>query len=407
MKDASMERRTKVRDIAVEGFYAGANGVNCNEGLAEIEADHAKAAKQLEAGRTAEIGSLEAQQITLLHLELQAQERWAQMRERHKQDPPRVLVPLLMGSVGLGAALAEASLLAPALDMLRVTDPVLQLVLAVVISLTSAVLIHLALDARRKQTPANWPLLSSATGSLLVLVAFGIWRAQALTFAATHGKSALGPFLADWPGLTTLVISSLTVMIPVASAFAIDYALHHVWQWWEFRKARRAAKSLKTALDSVTKQVESAKKKLAHDLDLIKHQNEEWQAQYKHHWQLGFENGAKKGPVWPIWVKSAAVALSVLLFGLALSLLRLPGAALGAAIASVAAGLAAAGHFYHRWEHPTREQFLRNANTRFTDSEPGRKVREGTISLAEPRHKELSLDPDSRELVRLAKGGAL
>src|SRR5467141_5466954 len=131
-------RDPKVVDLAALAFYAGANGVDCKEGLAQIEADHAQAAKQLQAERTPEIGSLEARQTTLLHLEPQAKERWAQMRERHKQDPPRFLVPLLIGAVGLGMVLAEAALLAPALDMLRVTDPVLQLVLAIVISLTSS-----------------------------------------------------------------------------------------------------------------------------------------------------------------------------------------------------------------------------------------------------------------------------
>lgn len=399
-------RPAKVVDLAALAFYAGANGVECDEGLAQIEADHAKAAKQLEAERTPEIASLEARERTLLHLEPQAQERWAQMRERHKQDPPRVLVPFLMGGVGLAMALAEASLLAPALDMLRVTDPVLQLVLAIVISLTSSVLIHLALDARRRQTPTNWPLLSSATGALLVLLAFGIWRARALTFAATHSKSALGPFLADWPGLTTFVISSLTVMIPVAAAFAIDYALHHVWQWWEFTKARRAAKSLKATLDSVTKQVESARNTLAHDLDRIRHQKEAWQAQYRHYWQLGYENGAKKGPVWPVWVKSAAIAIAVMTCGLVLSLLGFRGAVLGGGIAGIAAGLAACAHFYHQWEHPTPEQFFRNADTRFTDSGPRRDLQVGTPSLAEPAYKELPFDPNRRELVRLAKGEA-
>src|SRR6266446_7055262 len=133
----SLNGRSKFVDLAAVAFYAGANGVDCEKGLAQIEADHAKAAKRLEAERTPGIASLEARQTTLLHLEPQAQDRWQQMRERHRQDPPRVLVPLLVGCVGLGAALAEASLLAPALDMLRVTDPILQLVLAMVISLTS------------------------------------------------------------------------------------------------------------------------------------------------------------------------------------------------------------------------------------------------------------------------------
>lgn len=405
MKDSTLDPSRKVVDLAAQAFYAGAHDVDCQKGLAQIEADHAKAAKRLEAERTPEISSLEARQITLLHLEPQAQERWAQMRERHEQDPPRVLVPLLMGEVGLSMALAEASLLAPALDMLRVTDPVLQLVLAGVISLASAALIHFVLDARRKQTAANWPLLSSATGTLVFLVVFGIWRARALTFAAIHSKSALAPFMAAWPGLTTLVVGSLTVMIPVAAAFAIDYALHEVWQWWEFVKARRTARSLKTALDSVTKQIECAKNKLAHDLGRLSHQKEEWQAEYAHYWQLGHENGAKKGPLWAVWVKSAAIAMTVMACGVVFYFLGVRGAVLMGTVAAIAAGLAACAHFYHQWEHPTPEQFFRNANTRFVDSDR-REVRISTLTLNHPKSKELPLSGDSSESACLIRGEA-
>ena len=407
MKDDSLDRGPKVVDLAALAVYAGGNGVDCAEGLAQIDANHSQLAHKLEASRTGEIGSLEAQQTTLAHLEPQAQERWRQLRDRHKQDPPRFLAPLAVGLVAVGIAVAEASLLAPILDMIRVTDPVLQLVLAGAITLSAASVSHVAFEARRNESSSNRLLLCVAGGFLLILVAVGIWRAEALTFAATHSRSALGAFLAEWPGLTALVTCLLTVMLPLASALGFDHAAHHIRQWWHFRKARRTAERLKTALDSVTKQVESAKEKLAHDLEVIQQQNEEWKAQYRHYWQLGRENGARKGPVWPVWVKTAAVVLGVMLLcGLALSALGVPGAILGGGIAGIAAGLAAAAHFYHQWEHPTPEQYLRNVNTRFTDTGARHEVRVDTITLDKPERGQLLPDPQRRELARSARGGA-
>jgi hypothetical protein len=198
--------------------------------------------------------------------------------------------------VALGIAVAESSLLAPVLDMLRINDPVWQFVTALMITLSAASVSHVAFEARRNQSSSSRPLLCVAGGFLLILVAVGIWRAEALTFAATHSRSVVGAFLAEWPGLTALVTCLLTVMLPLASALSFDHAAHHIRQCWQFRKARRRAERLKTALDCVTKEVESAKKKLAHDLDTIQQQKEEWKAQYRHYWQLGRLNGARKVP---------------------------------------------------------------------------------------------------------------
>ncbi|MHB8502251.1 MAG: hypothetical protein ACYDHE_15080 [Candidatus Acidiferrales bacterium] len=405
MKNKSTERRTKVVDLATLAFYAGANGVECDEGLAQIEADHAQDAKQLEAERSAEIGLLEATQATLLHLQPQAEEQWVQLRELHKDDAPRVFVPLIIGIVGVAIAAAEASILAPTFDMLSVKDPTFQFVAALALTLGCATWMHLALEASRKPIPLGRLLRYSAGLPLLALVVLGIWRAQALAFAAIHGRSALAPFLAQSSSLTSLVTSLLTIVFPVASAFAIHCAFHHAEQWWEFREARKVAQRLKTELDLVTKQTESAKKKLAADVEVIWHESEEWQAQYKHYWQLGDENGAKKGPVWPVWVKSTAVALGVLSVGLILSLLGLTGAVVGGGVGGIATGLAAAAHFYHRWEHPTPEQFLRNANTRFKDNGARQEVRLSTITLDEPERRSSLSESQRRELVQSANGG--
>src|SRR5882724_10155523 len=166
----STERRTKVVDLAALAFHGGANGVECGEGLAQIEADHAQDAKQLEAERTSEIGLLEAQQSTLLHLQPQAEGRWVQLRELHKDDAPRVLVPLIIGAVGVALGAAEASVLAPTFDMLSVKDPTFQFVVALALTLGCATWMHLALEASRKPIPLSQLLRYSAGVPLLALV---------------------------------------------------------------------------------------------------------------------------------------------------------------------------------------------------------------------------------------------
>ena len=405
MKNKSTERRTKIVDLTALAFDAGINGVGCDEGLAQIEADHAQDAKQLEAERTAEIGLLEARQATLLHLQPQAEEQWIRLRELHKDDAPRLFVPLIIGAVGVAIAAAEAGVLAPTFDMLSVKDPTFQFVAALALTLGCATWMHLALEAGRKPIPLGRLLRYSAGLPLLALVVLGIWRAQALAFAAIHGRSALAPFLTQSSSLTSFVTSLLTIVFPVASAFAIHCAFHHAQQWWEFRKARSVAQRLKTALDLVTKQTESAKKKLAADLEVIWHESEEWQAQYKHYWQLGDVNGAKKGPVWPVWVKSAAVALGVISVGLVLFfLLGLPGAAVSGGLAGIAAGLAAAAHFYHRWEHPTPEQLLKNVNTRFTDNGVRQEIRLDSVTVDDPERLSALSESERQELVMSGKG---
>lgn len=383
----------KVVDLAAHGFYAGANGVSSEEGLAEIDALHLKMRKELESQLSEQVGPLEARQRTLTDQEQQARERWEQMRERYQQDPPRVIAPLVMLGLGAGMVAAETALLAPALDMMGVTDPTWQFVLAATPSLGSAILLHLALEARETRG-RNERLLTISSGVLLsFLIAFGIWRARALTYAAIHSGDAISGFLTGSPTLTMAVIGALTVVIPLAAAFATHYGLHTLSQWWEFRKARRNAKRLKADLDVVTKQVEAAREKLTHDIEAIEHQKKEWQAQFKHYWDLGSENGAKKGSVWLVWLKSFAVALGVgLTVTLLLSNVDVPKPAIWGVIAGFAAGIAAGGFFYRRWDHPSPARFLKQANVRFTDS--GRSVARlrsvksddsQKILLAEPR----------------------
>lgn len=406
MSDKIIQRGHKVVDLAALGFHAGGNGADCSEGIEQIDAIHSQSIQKLEASRAKKLGALEAQRDTLSRLVPQAQDRWEQLQSRYRQDPPRVLIPLLLFIFGLITVIAEASLLAPVLDMFRVTDPVLQLILALVISLGCALLMHRALDSRREQSSVNWPLLSSAVGALLFLVGFGIWRARALSFAATHSKSALSSFMTDNIGLTTFVMSSLTVLIPLTSAFTFDYGLHYMWQWWEFRKARRAAESLGATLDSVSKELDAEKKKLSAEIAAIQEQNEEWQAQYRHFWQLGKENGAKKGPLWPVWLKSAAVVLGIIAVGLLLALWGVRGAVLISGVVGVSAGLAAAAHFYHQWEHPSAEQFLRNANTQFTDIDTSWEQKTGSHVVVRMKDSELRDSMEHENFVGVMKGGA-
>jgi hypothetical protein len=159
--------------------------------------------------------------------------------------------------------------------------------------------------------------LKIATSTLMILFAvslvsvLGWWRAAELIFAGSIGGDELGKFLSENPTLTRVVITLLTIGLPVFAAIAFEYgfdSLHVAWQW---RKARRARRRYGTALNTAQKELEARTAEVEHQVAALYEQCKEWRSAYLHFHELGRLVGAHRRPLRDVVLKIAAVAASV------------------------------------------------------------------------------------------------
>lgn len=387
-QDLMNERKGNVRDVAAMGALHGSQGVPPAPFLQEIDANSAKAQALLREQVEQELRPLEGQANTLAYLEPQAREDWETQRQRHQSDPPQFLPALLFLFLAGVAEIADTLLLAPTLDMLGVPDPQMQIYLALGYMLAATGLLHLAIDARRKDNSTKWLLWPISAVLLILLLIFGKMRADELAFAAGVSGNPLARFLHEHPKLSEAVISLFSMLFPVVGALGLNHAITHLRNWFHFRKARARAERLKRQLEDTNKQVEAEKNRIEQQQEAICQRGEEWKASYLNHWHLGNERGVKKAPLWMVWVKALGVALLVFLLTYAgFRVFSAESPWMIAVGAGMAAGLLSGAAFYHRREHPTPEELLDRVNLQFRDGDS--KERFQTAAIESIRDKQI------------------
>lgn len=139
----------------------------------------------------------------------------------------------------------------------------------------------------------------------------GWWRAEELIFAGSIGGDELGKFLSENPNLSRVVITLLTVGLPLFAAIGFEYgfdSLHAAWQW---RKARRAYHRYSRRLNVAQKELEARNAEVEHQVDAIDEQRKQWSGSYLHYRELGKIVGANRRPLWQVALKIAAVAVLI------------------------------------------------------------------------------------------------
>lgn len=345
-----MFRKTKTTHIEAEGFCDGTQGVSPDNRLIEIDGHFAKEQQTVRHAAARPQKRLEALIDTLKVRLADAEKLWRKLEALTDGVPPQIALPLL-AVLSAGAVVpAEAVFVAPVLDGLGVSDPLEQLVFAGVLVLASGGLLKVAIHQLRNlqhhgvrsltvkeeatnrlaETTANAarPLsepgaspfarpFKIATSTLMILFAvslvsfLGWWRAEELIFAGSVGGDELGKFLSENPTLTRVVITLLTIGLPVFAAIAFEYgfdSLHNAWQW---RKSRRAYHGYTHRLNNAQKELEAHNAEVEHQVAALDEQRKEWRGAYLHNHELGKIVGAHRRPLRQVVLKIAAVALLI------------------------------------------------------------------------------------------------
>ena len=360
----------KAQSVEALGFYDGSQRISAESGHGRIDADVERHKSQRREASARPLKTLEAQAEKLRVLATQAQDRWAKVQARHGDSVPRLFVPLLMLLFGFLALGAETFLLAPALDMLGIADPLEQKLVAGPMCALAAIIFHYALrtyHAREEGWRQLLPyILAGAT--IIGLGVLGVARARQMAFSASLNLNPLAQFMTDHQLLGTMLFVFLTLFFPIAAGVAIYEGTESARAWREYSVARRRARVLPPQLKDAEKRLEGEQEKLTHDLAALDQRKKEFTDIYSQYYAIGQKNGAVQGPYWPVIAKSVGVGVLVFVSGALISRLFGPWSTTPLVLAllvGLVSGVLAAVYFHRAWSHPSPEQLLKQVHVRF------------------------------------------
>lgn len=357
--------RAATKKVEHDAYYQGAQGVPAENGVKEIESYNNKSKADVQKRSSQRLKPLEAQYEHYSKIAPEVEAKWAELKERHGENPPHLAAPLFYLTGGLLSMIAEANLLAPSLDAIGVANPIEQKLMAFAIGFFAATFFHFAWQTFQENRFSTSRILISrlaGLGATVGMVYLGILRGRQTAFAASLNGNPVGQFMQDFPIITTVFFVFLTLGFPLAAAFALTFSLKDIREWKEYSDAKRQAIVVPKMLIAKKKQIEAERESLDHELKRIDEQNKEWRHAYLVHHERGVKNGAKQTPQWLVWFKAVTAALLTLfLIGITGLIVTSPFWLL----APVLVFLGAYKFFRHQRIHPTPEQFFDVQNVRF------------------------------------------
>jgi hypothetical protein len=360
----------KPQSVEALGFYHGSQHVPAESGQQQITADFERRKAQRRQESAESIKQLEARVQTLERLSALANEHWEKLQTRLGDVVPRFFIPMVMLLLGTLALAAETFLLAPALDMLGVADPLEQKLIAGPLCALAAIIFHYALTAFHERRPGGKAVLPCilAGATIIGLVILGVARARQMAFSASLNNNPLAEFMAEHTVLGTTLFVFLTLFFPIAAGVAVHEGTESARQWWEYVIARRRARILPRKLDDASKKLEGEEEKLDQDITAIEERRKEFTGIYDQYYALGEKNGAEQGPYWHVIAKAAGVGVLVFVTGALISRVFGPWttpALMLSLLVGLVAGLLSVVYFHRVWAHPSPEQLLRRQQLQF------------------------------------------
>jgi hypothetical protein len=347
-------RKRDTRHVEAEAFYQGAHGVEIKPGLEEIQARFDKQGAQLNQ-RSIEIQKkFETILDHVKELWVPVEKLCLAVRERIGDRIPPFLLPLVIALGAVFIAVAEVILLAPALDLMNVTEYRLQVFSAIGILLIGGLSYHFAwetLSSAKFTSLWRWTIRLVAILVTVALVYWGVLRGMQVAFAAKVMQNPLGDFLSAHPVASAVFYVFITLAAPVMIAAATHYSFHHLRDWWEWKTSNSRMNRLIRLRVSAQKGLESEKERLIHGLKEIAHECAEWKATYRLNHQRGGKHGAIQEPYWMVPLKATLAMLVVLAF-----FWWLPLPVLG--VIDWAIWIAAFLYFRRQWHSPSPEEFF-------------------------------------------------
>lgn len=354
-------RRTQdIRRVEAEAFYQGAHGVEIKSGLDEIQAKFDKQGAQLTQQSIERQKKFETVLDHVKELWTPVEKLCVAVRERIGDRIPPFLLPMIVATGAIFIAIAEVILLAPALDLLNVTEYPKQVFSAIGIVLIAGLSYHFAwesLSSEKFTRLWRWIIRLVAVLVTAALTCWGILRGLQVAFAAKVMQNPLGDFLSEHPVVSAVFYIFITLAAPVMIAAATHYSFHHLRDWWEWKTANSRMNRLIRLRVSAQKGLESEKERLVHGLKEITHECAEWKAAYRLNHERGGKHGAIQEPYWMVPLKAtlamlttvAALAIVGAWFWLTLPVLGIIGWAVW---------IAAFLYFRRQWHSPSPEEFF-------------------------------------------------
>lgn len=334
------------KTVEAEGFHRGTQEYPQGERLIDPERDELKAeferrVEEVELASADRINRLDARVRTLSREKSEAGDIRERMERMTKVAPPfvKALLTLVVGFLGI---VGEAYYLAPVLQGQGIVEEYQQIFVALVIVATAAILVEMTIhrlfppaeltlhetsEGEERRHLRRWlpVVMTAALGifTLSLLAMLGLWRAEELIFGASAEAgegSSLGRFLSENPTLTKVCVVLLTVALPIAAAWALEWGFRQIHFAWQWRRARRIHLRRGRQLDTTEKRLVAEREKLAKRKAAIDRQREEWTRALEEQYELGRRIRARRLPLWRVILQ---IAMAAALF-LAACLLAMP-----------------------------------------------------------------------------------
>jgi hypothetical protein len=349
-------KKPRPESLEAHAFFQGAHGVDLKPGLERVQANFDQEAAKYSHDAVAREKKHETVLERVRAVLPDAEAKADQVNERIGIGKPQAILPALAVASAFFMAAAESAMLAPALDVLHITNPFVQVFAATAIVLVSCWAFHFAWESfTSDQSPRIWRNISRIVAILVAvaLTLWGIFRGSQVAFAANLDHNPLGQFLSGHPVLASAFYIFVTLATPIVVAAAMQYGVHHLRDWWEWKTANAKVERLRETRVTAQKQLETEREQHQQVLKQLAYECAQWKASYRIHHERGARHKAVKQPLAIVFLKAA---LAAILAGLLLFWAPLP-CMVGAVLA---AGIAAYLYFQRKREHPGAEDYLKS-----------------------------------------------
>jgi Skp family chaperone for outer membrane proteins len=350
-------RLDETRRVECDGFYDGAHGTPLETGIEEIDGKFEEKKANLQKDAVTNQKRLEAEIQHLDEIGPAVERKIKSVEEKNGDEALTVVFPVVVVILALVALISESLLLAPAMDILNVTNEVAQLLTAFGLAAVAGLTFHFVWESFTSDAfPKIWKVTIRTVAAMLAfgLIIWGVLRGYQVAFSASLNQNPLGDFLSGHPILSSIFFVFITLATPVIAATATHYGAHRIQRWREWKTAKAEFKQLSKRRSAATKELEAQEKSLQLGLKALAEEGRQWKSAYSVHHQRGQLHGAKQEAYWIVIAKATFAALVALLAAGWFIFFISPFFFLFPVVAWWAAFL----HFRRQWRAPSRVEFF-------------------------------------------------
>src|SRR5258708_37332650 len=242
-----MSRLSEDRRVECDGFYDGAHSTPLRTGLEEIDGKYEEKKSNLQKNTITSQKGLEAEVQHLDEVGPAIERKIRAVEEKNGEQTMTIVLPVCIVVLALLAIISEALLLAPAMDILNVTNEIAQIFTAFGIASVAGLTFHFVWESFTSEAfPKIWKVTVRSVAAMLAfgLVVWGVLRGYQVAFAASLNQTPLGDFLSGHPILSSIFFVFITLATPVTAATATHYGAHRIQAWWEWKTSDRKSTRL-------------------------------------------------------------------------------------------------------------------------------------------------------------------